>query len=221
MIRLAKKDKPQVLIDNATTWTQVLLNRATKNEKPTDAERNRYRHPEIKAVLIEETSGKCAYCESKVRHITYGDVEHIVPKSTAVEKTFEWENLTLACDVCNGNKSNDFGNHESFVDPYKVEPSEHFFFAGPMILPLPTSDPGLLTESVLKLNRVPLVEKRIEKIESLNALVRNFAKTQDTNLREVLRKDLEINETAATREYAGLARQFIKDVMSRVPPCPV
>ena len=30
---------------------------------------------------IDETHGKCAYCESKIKHIDYGDIEHILPKN--------------------------------------------------------------------------------------------------------------------------------------------
>jgi len=218
MIRLEKGQKPDVLVKNEMAWTQALLDRVAKNEEPTVTEKSRYRHPEIKMALLEETSGKCAYCESKVRHVAYGDVEHIVPKSMVLAKIFEWENLTLACEICNGNKSNHFGNHESFVDPYAVDPTDHFFFAGPMILALPTSDPGALTESVLKLNRADLFEKRKEKIQYLSLLIKNFARTKDLELRDVLQRDIEINETAAAQEYAGLAREFVKNAMSRVKP---
>jgi uncharacterized protein (TIGR02646 family) len=56
----------------------------------------------------------CAYCESKLRHITYGDIEHIVAKAVDQSRTYDWTNLTIACDVCNTEKSDE----EGLVDPY-------------------------------------------------------------------------------------------------------
>ena len=61
---------------------------------------NRYSRPEIKAELIAETKGKCAYCESKITHIYPGDIEHIIPKSIFPRLTFTWANLTLGCYWC-------------------------------------------------------------------------------------------------------------------------
>src|SRR3954469_25335779 len=98
MIKLEKTERPQVLTDNADDWTAVLLEKQAQGEEPTTSEKTKYRHRDIKAALLNETHGKCAYCESKLRHITYGDVEHIVPKSLALAKIFDWANLTLACD---------------------------------------------------------------------------------------------------------------------------
>src|SRR5947209_8328121 len=127
MIRLNKGPKPQILTENEAAWTATVA-----NGEATPAEKARYRHPEIKEALVSETHGKCAYCESKLQHIHHGDIEHIYPKSLALEKTFEWENLTLACEICNQNKSNKDPFLEQILDPYSVEPSEHLFFAGPL-----------------------------------------------------------------------------------------
>jgi hypothetical protein len=209
MIKLTKGPSPDILVRLAATWTQALLDRIAKGEKPTDAEKSRYRHPDIKTALTIETHAKCAYCESKVRHITHGDIDHIVPKSTAPEKAFEWTNLTLACDLCNENKSDHFGNHEDLVDPYAIHPSEHFLFEGPLILPIPGSDPGLMTETVLKLNRSELVERRQDKIRHLLAQVHALARIRDAALRSVVRKDIVDKECTVKQEYAGLARHVV------------
>jgi uncharacterized protein (TIGR02646 family) len=58
--------------------------------------------------------GKCAFCESKVAHISYGDVEHFRPKAayrqseTAKLKkpgyfwlAYSWDNLFFTCELCN------------------------------------------------------------------------------------------------------------------------
>jgi hypothetical protein len=54
--------------------------------------------------------GKCAYCESQITVVTYGAIEHFYPKARYPDKTFEWSNLLLSCDVCNdaGHKGDDF-----------------------------------------------------------------------------------------------------------------
>lgn len=61
MIKLSKVQKPQVLVDNATQWTAEYLACLNANQKPSDTIAHRYNHPDIKAALEEETTGKCAY----------------------------------------------------------------------------------------------------------------------------------------------------------------
>ena len=39
-----------------------------------------YGHKTVKKALIEAQHGKCCFCEAKVVHISYGDVEHFRPK---------------------------------------------------------------------------------------------------------------------------------------------
>ncbi|WP_147451369.1 hypothetical protein [Corallococcus llansteffanensis] len=73
-----------------------------------------YGHPDVRNVLMEAQHAKCAFCESKFRHIAYGDVEHFRPKAGCrqVENgpllrpgyywlAYEWENLYLSCALCN------------------------------------------------------------------------------------------------------------------------
>lgn len=74
MIKLQKGPEPNVLQADAERWTAELLAAGDKAK----AKNSRYGHPDVKAALIAETNGKCAYCESKLLHIAYGDVEHIV-----------------------------------------------------------------------------------------------------------------------------------------------
>ncbi|MFW1752627.1 hypothetical protein ACG9Y0_18090, partial [Acinetobacter baumannii] len=68
MIKIIKKQKPAVLIKNASKWKSRLLDDIKAEKKSTKYLLTRYSHPEIKETLIEETHGKCAYCESKLLH---------------------------------------------------------------------------------------------------------------------------------------------------------
>ena len=122
MIELKKGQEPGVLARKSSLWTRVIVQKIEAGEEPTKTEKSRYNHPDIKNALIAETHGKCAYCESKFRHISYGDIEHVVPKSEDPSKWFNWENLTVACDVCNTNKSSAPVDGETFIDPYCVNP---------------------------------------------------------------------------------------------------
>ncbi|MBM4032553.1 MAG: hypothetical protein FJ291_12315 [Planctomycetes bacterium] len=68
----------------------------------------------MKKALIAMQHGKCCFCESKITHITYGDVEHFRPKAGYRQQpdeqlrrpgyywlAYEWSNLFLACELCN------------------------------------------------------------------------------------------------------------------------
>ncbi|MEI7869868.1 MAG: hypothetical protein WCI11_18430 [Candidatus Methylumidiphilus sp.] len=73
-----------------------------------------YGHQTVKQALILMQHGKCCFCESKILHIAYGDVEHYRPKAgyrqnseDAMQKpgyywlAYSWDNLLLSCERCN------------------------------------------------------------------------------------------------------------------------
>ncbi len=73
-----------------------------------------YGHQTVKQALIHMQHGKCCFCESKIQHITFGDVEHYRPKAgyrqndnDAMQKpgyywlAYSWDNLLLSCERCN------------------------------------------------------------------------------------------------------------------------
>lgn len=212
MIKLTKLAKPDILEQNAAGWTKTLLDKLATGDKPTDTEKNRYRHADVKAVLVKETHGKCAYCESKLLHITYGDVEHIVPKSTKPEVAFDWDNLTLACDVCNTNKGDKFAHGVGFVDPYLHDPNDHFNFLGGLILAKSGDQNARLTEETLKLNRADLVERRNQRIRYLREQV-EVIRHASAHLQPVLLQSLQ-EELRADTEYSAIARACLPCLMA-------
>ncbi len=96
----------------------------------------KYQHESIKNTLkgADMFRGKCAYCESFILHIDYGHIEHYRPKSVYPILTFEWDNLLLACGVCNGKqfKGDKFpmidNETPAFINPCEDNPFEHFSF---------------------------------------------------------------------------------------------
>lgn len=202
MIPLHKLARPQVLTDNAAAWTAVVVNKLAAGQKPTKTEKSRYNHPDVKAQLVAETSGKCAYCESKIRHVAPGDIEHAVPKSAEPSKWFDWDNLTLGCSECNRRKGTKAG---PFVDPYSDDPAHHLIFLGSMVLPFNGSAKGINTEGELELNRADLFERRTERLRGLHKQLSLIPLVADPNAREVLKRDF-LKELAADREYTAMAR---------------
>jgi hypothetical protein len=73
-----------------------------------------YGAEEIKTALRNAQHDKCAFCEARVSHIAYGDVEHFRPKAGHVQReggtlqrpgyywlAYKWSNLFFACQLCN------------------------------------------------------------------------------------------------------------------------
>jgi hypothetical protein len=131
-----------------------------------------------------------------------------MPKAVDPSRTYEWGNLTTACDVCNTQK----GDQEGLVDPYVDDPEKiHFRFMGPMVTIVPGSEPAKLSLTLLKLNRAELIEKRKERVENLGRQLEEIVATGDDATRRVLIKALVEHETAATTEYAACSRSFVRD----------
>lgn len=210
MIRITKGPIPDVLRNNAVTWTGAVLAKIAAGEKPSNSEKSKYAHQEIKAAILSETYGKCAYCESKIRHIAYGDIEHVTPKNSRPELWFEWDNLTLACDMCNTNKKETLG----VIDPYLVDPEDKLVFFGAQVWPKPGDEQADISIRVLKLNRDELVGKRQERIEYLIKYLDAMAKTQNPVLREVIEQDF-LTELDGNKEYAALSRSIARELSAK------
>jgi len=218
MIKLQKLPEPTRLAQNAAAWTSVLATKEAAGIAPTSAEKTRYRIPEIKAVLVQETSGKCAYCESKLQHIHHGDVEHIYPKSLDLLRSFDWTNLTLACEICNQNKSNNDPNVNHIIDPYTVDPEEHLIFFGGLIFSKGTVE-GTSTRALLDLHRTELVEMRNDQVEKIMGI---YAQVLDLTLpapvRRAIYNDLLQREAGPSAPYTAMARCIVKEMEPVVAP---
>lgn len=213
MIALQKLPCPKILSDNAARWTELIVAKLANGEELTSTDKRRYSHGDIKAALLAETHGKCAYCESKIRHVSFGDIEHIEPKSLSPELWVEWTNLTLACTVCNNYKSDYDATEDNFVDPYLCNPEDRFDFLGPFFWAKPGDDAARLAEEILQLNRVDLYERRLERLKQLRRHTDAIAQTQNPDVKQVLIQDFQ-RECDSDREYAALARMVVSGFTS-------
>lgn len=218
MIKLIKLAKPEILTKNAETWTAELLDKIKENQKPSSTDDARYRHPQIKESLISETNGKCAYCESKLRHVHHGDVEHIIPKSLQPSKRYEWDNLTLACEICNQNKSNKDPDTLHIIDPYTTNPKEHLIFVGALLYSLGTTH-GTNTKTLLGLNRVELIEQRQNRLNQIMGIFESIFNNQlALETRKAILTNLLTNDCSAKSEYSAMIIATVESLKSKLPP---
>ena len=114
MIRIHKPTPPAILRTRGQQATRNLCAAYNRGKRAFDCDRTIYAASSVKNALRKAQHGKCAFCESKITHVEYGDVEHFRPKagfqqrSTDMLETpgyywlaYEWSNLFFSCQLCN------------------------------------------------------------------------------------------------------------------------
>lgn len=163
-----------------------------------------YKHPTNKAALINASHGKCMYCESKISHVYYGDVEHIKPKSTYPALEYDWSNLGFVCAKCNGIKKEKFSISIPFINPYEEDPSNNIVALGAFIKQKRGSERGEVTISGalgIGLNRIQLLERRMDRLDSVQKAIDRCFRTKNDTLRKLALEELK-NECGVDKEYS-------------------
>lgn len=131
MIRIQKtpSDRPSIIFSRGPRKGLDKLEEATKalkarylqyktdiklGKKKFKFDSNLYGHKAIKAALKRLQHNKCCFCEAKISHIAYGDVEHFRPKAAYKRfardsyqypgyywLAYNWDNLFFSCQRCN------------------------------------------------------------------------------------------------------------------------
>lgn len=209
MIKLIKFSEPPILAKNKKKWTDEYLDALKEKIPLTPTIQYRYRHKQIKEVLLAETHEKCAYCEGKIKHISYGDVEHILPKSIYPDLYVDWNNLTLSCEICNRSGKQVYDSKtDPLLNPYIDEPSEHLLAVGPILMNYKGSRRGLITINVLDLNRIDLFEKRKERLEHINILLNTYYNELNPTMKEILKSEL-IKECQEDKEFSFFVKSYL------------
>ena len=212
MIRLEKTDKPNVLVKNAERWKSEYMSCIASGIKPKESLATAYNHHTIKKALEMETHDKCAYCESKITHVSHGDIEHILPKNKDArpDLCYEWSNLTLACEKCNQSGKGTYYNENcQLINPYVDYPEEHFLACGEHIYSFTGDTRATITLSKLDLNRPKLLEVRLERMKGLLDLISQWKRLDDSNQ---IKKDIEEQiheEYSNDKEYSFVKKGFI------------
>lgn len=113
VIRIRKPEAaPKILRERGVALTEELCRKVAAGESPT-FDRDLYGATEVKAALRTAQHDKCCFCEAKLGHAQFGDVEHFRPKASTRQSpadppatgyywlAYAWRNLYLSCEVCN------------------------------------------------------------------------------------------------------------------------
>ncbi|GAB3421963.1 HNH endonuclease [Niabella aquatica] len=210
MIKLTKRPKPQVLINNGLQWTTDLMQHVFAGTSAPDHVKGRYRHHDVKQAVMLETNEKCAYCESYVTHQYPGDIEHIIPKAVYPRLTFAWDNLSFVCYWCNNYKSDTVDKTCKLLNPYKDEIDDHLRAFGPIVLHINNSRRGELTHREIRLNRKELIERRTDAIKELQNLIDKYENEPAGALKDILRQEV-IECADIDKEFSFYLKQFLID----------
>lgn len=188
MIRVNRGRKPSVLVKNESRWKKAI--RSARTDAAREKAQGKYQHKQIKEALDLTFHGKCAYCESQIKHVDYPHIEHFRPKSVRkyYELAVDWDNLLLACGRCNGveNKGVQFPTKAEkgpLVNPTEEDPGRHLSFDFDPVTKLANvlgiSDRGETTRIVLGLNRPDLVRHRSDFVKKLWVIASRYHQDQD------------------------------------------
>lgn len=215
MIKINKSAEPNVLSINKMAWTTELMEYINADTKVPDGVYSRYNCSAVKEVLRKECQNKCMYCESQVSHVSYEHIEHIKPKAKTKfpQLTYEWKNLGLACPVCNMNKGDEYDINLPFIDPYVDDPSLYFVALGHFIYHKNANPRGELTKRILKLNRPDLIERRLERLESIARLIDKYHSEANLTLKTAIKAEIE-TEILDDKPYSFCARSLYDALIS-------
>jgi uncharacterized protein (TIGR02646 family) len=118
VIRINKPATPPAILTGRGKAARAALEAAHEGGKrdfaESDFDKTIYGPKAVKDALRRAQHDKCAFCESSVSHVSYGDVEHYRPKAAVAQKegdrydqpgyywlAYEWANLFFCCQLCN------------------------------------------------------------------------------------------------------------------------
>lgn len=165
---------------------------------------SKYDHPDNKKALIEASYGKCMYCESFVLSTSWGEIEHIKPKSKFPDLEFDWGNLGFVCQRCNNSKWSKYEETIQHINPYEENPEDFLVAVGTYILQKENNRRGERTIKDISLNREGLLEKRLEALTRLEKSMDVCQRVQEP-LKSKLLKELE-NETSKEKEFSFILK---------------
>ncbi len=170
-----------------------------------------YKHTDIKKAIKDDSFDKCIYCESKVSHVYFGDVEHMKPKSKFPELEFDWDNLGYVCRKCNSEKSDKWDNQYPFINPYTEDPLNFLCVVGHFIYHLAGNKRGEITRKEINLNRPELIEMRKERIDAIMTLADRYSIEISATLKNILLKEIK-KELADDKPYSACAKSIFQHI---------
>ncbi len=175
---------------------------------------------EIFEALKNEFHNKCAYCETKFKNNSFGEIEHFKPKTVYSDSIYDWNNLLLVCSACNMRKSKRFPINNNkmplLVNPVIDNPEELFTYnTKGYMLPKPDLSnnekrKAEITIHLIGLNRKELVGRR--KLILTNLI--NIQRTEQDPKKTGKKIREQLNELTDDGEYLAYLR-YIKTLLRR------
>ena len=163
MRNVTRPARPLSLRRNAARWHRELMAALGNNDRDRITKcRNRYKKNDVRAALEEMYRGFCCYCEARIGVVAFSHIEHRRPKAPQPKYTFEWDNLHLACPVCNHSKGDKWNEGHPILDSAEDTISEHLNYKYGGAKRWPKSHRGRTTIEHADLNRQPLVDTRAQ-----------------------------------------------------------
>lgn len=169
-----------------------------------------YGHDDVKNTLIDLQKKCCCFCESRITHISSGDIEHFRPKKGFYQDNkdlfhkpgyfwlaYEWSNLLFSCELCNRRYKKNFFPLKD--NTKRCNPSRSFSILseGPLFVnpcevdpsihitytettPTPKTVEGSITITELCLDRGDLDEMRKDSINAVIALMNTYERDKNS-----------------------------------------
>ncbi|MFC2110682.1 HNH endonuclease [Bacteroidota bacterium] len=159
---LERLPEPQILTDRKEIWRDNFV--ASGKKRP---DSNKYGHTTIRTQLNSISYHKCFYCESKLKG-KRKEIDHHIEVSVDKTLSFEWSNLYLSCDNCNGKITHSTISIQDALDPCRntdLEIKEHITFDDEFIQPKNNSELGLSTIKKYRLDTELLDNRRLKQLK--------------------------------------------------------
>ncbi|MCJ7572202.1 MAG: HNH endonuclease [Candidatus Thermoplasmatota archaeon] len=192
--------------------------------------------PEVKTALHHMQHGKCCYCEKKIKFRAGATIEHFIPKSYYHDgqgsiiwrMANDWNNLLMACNICNDKKLDKLPITAGIVQILNptsdLDPEDHidFVFAEDFFIGMKEKNGSLEGQSTI--DKLKFFE-RSDLRPDYNCLILEINKIFN-DLLEALIDDnkLEINELkgqltrlmSAHKPYTAFRRNYIQKKLEKV-----
>ena len=152
----------------------------------------------------------CSYCELNISNGM--DIEHISPKSKNPEIENAWENLLVACKICNRNKSNNNDNRDGYIFPDTHNTAYAFKYTKTKVL---INDDLNDEEKILAQNTITLVKINREN-DSQNRIddrlyhrIREWDKAEDS-LKDYLKNSSQEMINQITRSHTHFISSWLE-----------
>ena len=130
-----------------------------------------------KYILENEQQGYCAYTEIKINDDNDCHIDHYRTRNLFPEKTFEYQNLLVSCNVEEyGAKYKDKhvkgkSDYDTLVNPVEDNPADYmeYAFTGE-VLPIDDNEKGMKAIAYFNLNQRSLLNRRKKAILNLKAM---------------------------------------------------